>query len=142
MTGRICKTNRGETVCSRYEKMVADFLDEHSINYLYEPDYHLSVTGETVIPDFCLSDYNVYIEVWGLAGDPDYNEIMNWKKSQYEMDDIRLIELWPEGGRLNFRYLIMKKFEELTGKKFPAKKWIPYFPPDRFNTKKYSRTLI
>ncbi len=129
MKGTICRTNNGETVRSLYEKDVADFLGEHEIKYIYEPKYYFTTTGETVKPDFFLPDYNIYIEIWGMASDPIYTRRMYWKKNRYKMEDILLIELWPGGGRLNFRFFIKKHFESITQEKFPAKKAVPYFRP-------------
>jgi len=138
MGNRIYRTKKNELVDSNYERLVANFLYEHDINYEHAPDYHLAVSGKYVAPDFYLPDYDLYIEVYGMAGVPEYDRGLRWKRNQYDMDDIRLIELWPKGGRLNFRYLIKKRFENLTGKRFPQKKRVPYFPPDKFPIFNYS----
>jgi hypothetical protein len=131
-------TKKGGLVLSLYERAVADFLYENNIAYEYERPYRFS-TGETVHPDFYLPQYGVYIEVWGMAGDYFYNEGMKWKQERYRKEGVKLIELLPKGGRLNFRFFILVRFKELMGYRLPVKQYVPYFSPAAFPTRRYSK---
>jgi len=74
------ETLKGDFVKSYGEKVIANFLFEHQIPYIYEPiergplkNYH---------PDFLLTRGNktgVCIEYFGMVGDPDYDEMVNEK---------------------------------------------------------------
>ena len=80
------ETLRGEFVKSFGEKVIANFLFEHQIPYMYEPsergrlkNYH---------PDFLIKrpdGTGVAIEYFGMAGDPDYDE-MSDEKIRYWRD--------------------------------------------------------
>ena len=76
------ETLAGETVKSGAEKIIANTLFEHGIEYGYE--WSLSVRGESWHPDFTveLPDGRVLIlEYFGLQGDPDYDEQTAWKRN-------------------------------------------------------------
>ncbi|MEZ9819880.1 UvrD-helicase domain-containing protein [Shewanella sp. 10N.286.45.A1] len=77
---------KGEYVKSYGEKLIADFLFEHDIDYKYERNH----TWDNINyrPDFTLfktAKSGVIIEYFGLKGDPDYDE-MSYKKQQYWKD--------------------------------------------------------
>ena len=129
-------TEKGDWVQSKYEKAVANFLYENDISYEYDKPYHF-LDGEIAHPDFRLIDYDVFIEVWGMTGDPLYYESKKLKQEKYRKDGTKLIELFPKGGRLNFKYLIWVKFKELTGKVLPTKTKWSYYPPENFPIREY-----
>jgi hypothetical protein len=114
------ETEGGDIVKSNYEKDVANYLFDQDIDYIYEKPLTLS-NGITVHPDFYLPKYNIYIEVYGMWGSHEYSVNRAKKQWGYDQDDIKVIELWFGGGRGNFRYLLEKQFEELTGMPFPKK---------------------
>jgi hypothetical protein len=53
-------------------------------------------------PDFCLPDYGVYVEFWGLVNLPNnfarsrYERSMRWKMAQYRRNGIRVVCLYPD----------------------------------------------
>ncbi|WP_350978352.1 UvrD-helicase domain-containing protein [Shewanella sp. AC34-MNA-CIBAN-0136] len=74
---------KGEYVKSYGEKLIADFLFEHDIDYKYERNHYWS--GINYRPDFTLfttAKSGVIIEYFGLEGDPDYDE-SSQQKQQY-----------------------------------------------------------
>lgn len=93
----------GEYVKSYGEKVIADFLFEHDISYKYERNYWWG--GLNYRPDFTIfktSRSGVIIEYFGLAGDPDYDE-MSIEKRRYwrSKPDWELIEFSPADFRAN-----------------------------------------
>lgn len=69
------ETLRGEPVKSFGERLIANTLFEHGVNYKYERNFRWD--GENYRPDFTIMtgpDGGVVIEYFGLAGDADYDE--------------------------------------------------------------------
>ena len=74
---------KGEYVKSYGEKVIADFLFEHDVEYRYERNHWWS--GINYRPDFTVfveSNAGIIIEYFGMEGDPDYDE-MSDKKRRY-----------------------------------------------------------
>ncbi len=90
------------------ERDIGNFLFLHNIEYKYEPlvdwvdkdeedkEYH---------PDFCLPEYDIYIEHWGLnercevapwftITSQEYLETRKWKLGQFEKHQKVLVETW------------------------------------------------
>lgn len=97
----VSETLRGEYVKSYGEKVIANFLFEHDIPYFYEQ--HHWVSGRNYRPDFTLPKsgamkQGVVIEYFGLAGEPDYDELSAKKRAHWESKGDRwaFIELGPK----------------------------------------------
>lgn len=91
------KTRDGHYVRSRGEVMICNFLYSTRVPHAYELEVHLG--GDKVMtPDFCCltAKGNVYIEFWGMEGQPDYDKKMEYKKKLYEEFDLELIDVWPD----------------------------------------------
>jgi DNA helicase IV len=76
------ETLRGEVVKSFGEKLIANTLFEYGLDYRYESSFRWD--GVNYRPDFMLrlgNDTGVIIEYFGLAGDPDYDEMSERKRS-------------------------------------------------------------
>ena len=82
-------TITGQSVRSKSEKMIADYLTRNNIAYSYEAT---AMTNDWFIfkskisrPDFYLPQYNLFVEYWGLVDSPDagtrdnYIRTMRWK---------------------------------------------------------------
>jgi len=109
---------RGEYVKSFGEKIIADFLFEHNINYKYERSFWWS--GINYRPDFTIftgNNQGVIIEYFGLKGDPDYDE-MSEKKRQYweNQNGWQLLEFYPndltKNGIQGFYAMLKKSLEK------------------------------
>ncbi|MCY3412939.1 MAG: zinc ribbon domain-containing protein [Candidatus Heimdallarchaeota archaeon] len=62
--GKESVTEKGETVKSKKEKIVADYLHNKGIRYEYERE--INIRGEKVICDYYLPEFDIYVEYWGL----------------------------------------------------------------------------
>lgn len=79
------ETLRGEFVKSFGEKLIANFLFEHQVTYLYEPFEDCRL--ENYHPDFILKrgdKTGVCIEYFGMAGDPDYDAMSEEKRRYWQ----------------------------------------------------------
>jgi len=110
---------RGEYLQSFGEKVIADFLFEHDILYKYERNFPWN--GINYRPDFTIfntSDTGIVIEYFGLAGDPDYDE-MTEEKRQYwrNKPQWRFLEYTPKDivdhGASGFRDRLKATLEKL-----------------------------
>ena len=100
MTG--FRTFKGETVKSQGERMIADYLFVHGVNYEYERPYSHDVADSShsqYRPDFYYPDVDVWHEHWALDGHgrapesfPGYAEGMRWKKSVHDRFGTDLIK--------------------------------------------------
>jgi DNA helicase-4 len=68
-------TLTGQHVRSKGERVIADYFTRHSITYNYEA---IATTNDWFIfkskisrPDFYLTQYNLFVEYWGLVDSPD-----------------------------------------------------------------------
>lgn len=84
------QTNHGEMVRSKSEKIIADALDKHNVQYQYEPMLELGYN--IVYPDFVALNIRkrktIYWEHLGIVSDTEY-ATKNFKKLQnYEMNKL------------------------------------------------------
>jgi hypothetical protein len=83
-----------EMVRSLSEKYVADFLYTNKVEYEYEK--HIVLEGNEIKPDFYLPTYYLYVEFWGMLGDPNYSKKVDWKFDIYQRHRINFIALNPD----------------------------------------------
>lgn len=85
------RTDRGESVRSKSEKIIADILYKYRIPYVYEPKLKLN-NGKYLFPDFALLDLKarktIYWEHFGLASDGEYASKAMTKLGLYENEGI------------------------------------------------------
>jgi DNA helicase IV len=86
---------QGHPVKSHGEKMIADFLFSHDVEYSYEQD--VVVDKIRYRPDFTLwkDKKRILIEYIGMKGDADYDELVAQKKEAYKKLKCQYIELTP-----------------------------------------------
>ena len=112
------RTERGETVKSHSESIIADYFARKGIRYEYE--YSISGIGK---PDFYLPDYDLIVEFWGLVDADDENlrkryiKTMKWKMAQYHSRKIKFISIYPRN-LSNLDWIFQKKLETVTGLEF------------------------
>jgi predicted nuclease of restriction endonuclease-like RecB superfamily len=82
------KTKSGIRVRSKAEKIIADFLFERGLQFAYEPIIELD--GYYVMPDFHLTDYDVYLEHFG-RDDHDYLQSAQAKLERYRQANVHLV---------------------------------------------------
>lgn len=121
-------TLTGQSVRSKGERMIADYLTSRKIAYEYEAE---AVTDGWFIfkdrisrPDFYLPAYDLYVEYWGLVDLPDrraredYVRSMRWKMAQYHENNIQFISIYPSN-LSNLDYYFRRKFREVKGFDLP-----------------------
>lgn len=100
-------TLRGERVKSLGEKIIADFLCEHGIRYVYEKNFWTKREGKSIKPDFTLLDCgrDIVIEHWGVdenspgsaprwwdQSGEQYVRQMHDKRAYFRSENIVLVE--------------------------------------------------
>jgi DNA helicase IV len=86
----------GTYVKSFGEKVIANFLFEHDLEYTYERFFKWS-DGGSYHPDFTLKYYKIVIEYFGLQGDPDYDVLSDGKRRYWQKNPSwRFLEFSPD----------------------------------------------
>lgn len=90
------ETLGGEYVKSFGEKLIANILFCNDIDYKYERNFRWS--GVNYRPDFTIikEPGNIIIEYFGLAGDPDYDEMSARKRSFWSQRKETFVEVTPQ----------------------------------------------
>jgi len=70
--------------------MIDDWLYHHQIVHAYERKVHIE---EPLWCDFWIPAGQVYIEYWGLEGNPEYAARKQSKLALYKAADLKLIEV-------------------------------------------------
>ena len=83
------KSDSGDTVKSRAELIIANWLFHHGVRFTYEKKAN---ADQRAISDFYLIDYDVYIEFWGLET-PSYIKRKKKKIKIYKKNRLKLIEM-------------------------------------------------
>jgi len=122
-------TLTGQTVRSKGERMIADYLTHQSIAYYYEAT---AMTNDWFIfkskisrPDFFLPRYNLVVEYWGLVDSPDahlrneYTRKMRWKMAQYRKNNMRFVSLYPSN-LSDLDHSFRRKFRGVMGFDLPT----------------------
>jgi DNA helicase-4 len=118
------QTLQGETVKSREEQMIADWLYLHGVNYVYEAPYEFETADEShrqYQPDFYYPDINLYHEHFALDenGVPPakfgpYLQGVRWKRDTHRRFGTLLFETTSAGVRGRDPFLGLKS--ELTSR--------------------------
>ena len=106
----------GHIVKSIAEQTIDNYLCEKAIFHGYELPLDIG-TDKPLKPDFCLKDYlskgeNVYIEYFGLKGQPDYDKKTAYKMEHYRKNKITLICLYPNTDLKNLRFSLETKLKK------------------------------
>lgn len=121
---QIHTTLKDEKVKSLEETKIANFLFMHGVNYEYErlyPFESADLKRKAYRPDFYLTDYDIYIEHFGISKDGSlpwlssieeekYKEGMNWKRNFHKENGTKLIETYSY---YSSEGILLKKLEEL-----------------------------
>jgi hypothetical protein len=82
----------GTIVQSHGERITAEFLAEHGIEYRYDERIRI-VQGMAIRPDFYLPEFDLYIEYWGMDT-IDYKMGMLKKRKLYQQEGKRLVSVY------------------------------------------------
>lgn len=89
----------GHDYKSRDEKLIADFLFEHSVIFEYERHFTVGYK-RGYRPDFTLEHHNVVIEYFGLTGEKDYDETTKIKQKYWrDYKAYKLLAYYPQDVR-------------------------------------------
>lgn len=93
----VYKCKDGHIVKSRAEELLDNYFFDNRIKHAYEPELCLGEEKISVSPDFAVyfDDEPVYIEYWGVTGDPEYDSIKESKLKLYHDAGITLINIYP-----------------------------------------------
>ena len=105
------KSDSGNTVKSRAELIVANWLFYRSIDFIYEKKVP---TKERVISDFYLTQSEIYIEFWGLET-PQYLKRKSKKIKIYKKNHLKLIQMNDDSLR-DLNAFFAKEFAKLGAK--------------------------
>jgi hypothetical protein len=86
------RTDDGHFVRSKAEALIDNWLYAHGIAHAYEPP----LPGGHFVGDFYLPAAKLYLEFWGLAGDPEYDRRRAEKHIVYAQHKLTLIDLTEE----------------------------------------------
>lgn len=117
-------TLNNEKVRSLEETKIANFLFINGIRYEYEKPYPFESSGslrKRYRPDFYLSDYDIYLEHFGISKDfrapwlseaeeKKYLDGIEWKRALHKANRTRLIETYSF---YNSEGILLQKLEEL-----------------------------
>ena len=99
---------------SEGERRIANLLDRNNIKYFYEQGVLVINDGKPKIwhPDYFLPEYGIYIEYYGMAGDPDYDRGIEKKNRVYAEMGLEVIPVYPWIFKTTWEnYIINKVFE-------------------------------
>lgn len=107
---------KGDYVKSRGEKLIANALFEHSVEYQYERNFPWDEGNYR--PDFTIRAGFVIVEYFGLKGDADYDHMSEDKRRYWaKRDEWTFIELSSrdlmENGPEGFIRLLLRKIEKV-----------------------------
>lgn len=88
--GTACIAKDGHVCLSLAEKTIDDFLFAHKIAHRREPHY----PNSNMRADFLVK--GVYIEYFGLAGNPEYDEKIIAKQELAKLAGLRLVAIYPK----------------------------------------------
>jgi hypothetical protein len=81
------------------ERKIAQILNKYGIDFKYE--FPVLITDEQNkqriwYPDFYLPEFGMYIEYFGLEGNPEYDESTLKKLESYQRQQIDIISICPK----------------------------------------------
>lgn len=102
----------GHIVKSISEQIIDDWLCEQGIFHAYEAPLDIG-EEKPIKPDFCLKNYlgkgkDVYIEYFGLKGQPKYDQQTTYKMQHYKRLGITLVCLYPKDSK-NLKFALQTK---------------------------------
>ncbi len=112
----VLECDDGHIVKSQAERDIDNYLFENGIFHGYELPLDIG-TDKPLKPDFCLKNYlgkdkNVYIEYFGLKGNPKYDEETAYKMKFYREQHITLICMYPKTDLKNIKFALQRKLNK------------------------------
>lgn len=117
---------------SEGERKIAALLDRRKIPFLYEKETLVEDNFKLKIwyPDFYLPNFKVYVEYFGVTGDPAYQAMTEHKLRVFRENNFDLVPVYPEhlaqlepylfGGIERILKGRVNEFGKLAGARYPA----------------------
>ena len=107
---------RKEKFKSEGERKIAYFFRKAGIKYIYEHGVFILDDEKPKIwhPDFYLPEYAVYVEYYGLVGNPDYDQGIKKKTEVYASIGIEVIPVFPNTFNKEWEAYILKQILEIS----------------------------
>lgn len=104
---------------SEGERRIGEFLDSYGIRYRYEQGVLVEDKGKPKIwhPDYFLPEFGIYLEYFGLAGEPDYDRGIKRKKKIYSEMGLEVISVYPWHFCDDWRGYILDNIEGIQNKR-------------------------
>ncbi|MBS3080763.1 hypothetical protein J4221_04795 [Candidatus Pacearchaeota archaeon] len=113
------KEKINEEYSSKGERIIAEILKKYKISFIHNKEIHLIERHKNKnfrriwYPDFCLQDYDLYIEYIGKTNDLDYMEGVRKKIKTFAENKIKVLyiyfdEIWEQK---NSKWYLKKDFE-------------------------------
>jgi hypothetical protein len=114
-TNQVERSDAGSVFKSRGEKQIMRLLERNGI--AYEHEYPLAVIdrGKTKIwyPDFYLPEYGMFVEYFGIDGDPGYDERTRHKMEVYKKAGIEGLFLKSDSMKGDWPTRIIGQIEDI-----------------------------
>ena len=126
---------------SEGERRIANFLEDNSIKYQYEPALLINSEQKPRIwyPDFYLPEFATYIEYFGLVGNQNYDDGVKRKETLYSKEGLAVIPIYPWTFSGNWEGHIMNELERITIHRYKNLMTKPYWTSHNNNTREHSR---
>lgn len=114
---------------SRGERNIAYFLEDNNIKYHYEQGV-LVESGDQKLriwyPDFYLPEFGMYIEYYGIVGDPDYDKGIKVKESAYSRMGLDVVPVYPDMFAKNWKKYLIDKIADRIQKQYEKLSSLPF----------------
>lgn len=125
----ILENNGRDNFKSRGERKIAYFLEDNNIQYHYEQGL-LVHSGDQKpriwYPDFYLPEFGMYIEYYGIVGDPDYDKGVTAKESAYSRMGLDVVPVYPYMFAKNWKKYLVNKIEDRIQKQYQKFSSMPF----------------
>ena len=115
---------------SEGERRIANFLDDNSIRYQYEPGLLVNTSYDKPriwYPDFHLPEFASYIEYFGLVGKKSYDDGIKTKLFTYNQMGLDVIPVYPWTFGEDWQKYIMNELEKTTLRRYNTLKSNKYW---------------
>jgi hypothetical protein len=114
---------------SRGESKIAKFLADNNIRYHYEQGVLIEPGDQKSriwYPDFYLPEFGMYIEYYGIVGDPDYDKGIKAKESAYSRMGLDVIPVYPDMFEKNWKKYLIDKIGDRIQKQYEKLSSMPF----------------
>jgi hypothetical protein len=111
------------------ERQIGNFLDNCKIRYQYEPAVLVNDPHDKQrlwYLDFKLPEYAVFIEYFGMAGKPKYDEGIKTKLAVYKKMEMDVIPIYPSTLKGNWQEHVMNELEAINLKRYHSLRFKNY----------------